>query len=483
MTPAASSPKPCHGKFWESIDWDGYKCSQGHFLSRVDAEAIPAPEYRNGSAKVEPIAPPLTRLSVSLADVIPEVVRWLWPGRLPLGKLVVTDGDPGLGKSTMLLDLAARVTKGLRMPDGAASECGPAGVVLLTAEDGLGDTVRPRLEAAGANLALVRALNAVMELETKRQGDEEVTRQVPRPPTIADLADIEAEAELVKARLIIIDPLMAYLPGRVDSHRDQDIRRVLAPLAALAEKTGATIIVVRHLNKMSGSSAIYRGGGSIGIIGAARLGLLVAKDPDDQSRRILAVSKSNLAIESPALMFRLEDNGAGVARVAWLGESTHSAAALLTQPASEDERSALDEASDFLLQELGQSERLAVEIERAARQASIQPTTLRRARVKLGVLWRREGFGPGSRVFWALPAAEGQSQSDLDVAPIDDQPTPIDVIESNSQSVTTYDIYGPPMSTYAEGQSQLADPDPIRCADCGRASNVTPCLACGSREP
>jgi hypothetical protein len=218
-----------------------------------------------------------------LSSVEPEEVSWLWPSWLALGKLALVDGDPGLGKSAMTLDLAARVSSGKVFPDGA--ECEPAGVVLLSAEDGLADTIRPRLDAAGADTSKVLALATVPD----EDGHDRLL-SIPE-----DLALIEKGIRRVGARLVVVDPLMAFLSGDTNSHRDQDVRRALAPLAGLAERTGAAVLVVRHLNKAAANNPLYRGGGSIGIIGAARMAFVVGKDPQDESRRVLASTKNNLA--------------------------------------------------------------------------------------------------------------------------------------------------------------------------------------------
>ncbi len=137
--------------------------------------------------------------------------------------------------------------------------------------------------------------------------------------------------------MLVIDVLMAYLPTGADSHKDQDIRRVLSRLAALADRTGCTILLLRHLNKANGRDPLYRGGGSIGIVGAARAGLLVAPDPDEPERRVLASVKSNLGPTPESLAYRLV--GAGdydVARVRWEGQTAHTARGLLSEPADDD---------------------------------------------------------------------------------------------------------------------------------------------------
>ncbi|MDE2058745.1 MAG: AAA family ATPase [candidate division NC10 bacterium] len=205
---------------------------------------------------------------IRLADVQPEPVTWLWPGRVPLGKLTVLDGDPGLGKSTLAFDLAARVSNGSLMPDGSPSL--PGGAVILTLEDGLADTVVPRLTVAGADLAKIVALQGVKGADGKL-----------RVPTVEDIAALTCACQQVAAKIVLIDPLMAYLPSQRNSWRDQDVRQALAPLAKMAEENGVAVLVIRHLNKSGGSQSIYRGGGSIGIVGAARMALLVAKDPEN----------------------------------------------------------------------------------------------------------------------------------------------------------------------------------------------------------
>jgi RecA-family ATPase len=235
--------------------------------------------------------------------VEPERVEWLWPGRLPLGKLAVLDGDPGLSKSVVTLDLAARVSAGLELPD--SQPCEPAGVVVLSAEEGLRDTIRPRLDAAGANTERIVALSNVAE---GRTGERVIS-------LTKDLAIIERAIERVGAGLVIIDPLMAFLSEKTDSHKDQDVRRALAPLATLAERKRAAVLIVRHLNKAADGNTLYRGGGSIAIIGAARSGLVIAQDPEDSERRVLAANKHNLSGAAPSLPFRIGTAPNGAAHV------------------------------------------------------------------------------------------------------------------------------------------------------------------------
>jgi len=333
--------------------------------------------------------PKITRLS----DVPPERVRWLWHGRVALGKVGLIDGDPGDGKSTLTIDLAARVSTGRAMPDGTPGLGYGAGVVLLSAEDGLADTIRPRLDAAGGDASCVVAL------ECATDGERE------RGVTLTDLPMIEAAIARVNARLVIVDPLMAYLGSETNSYRDQDVRGILAPLARLAERTGVAILVVRHFSKAVGGKVIHKGGGSVGIVGAVRTAMMVARDPEDPEgpRRILAQTKSNIAVFPPALAFHMEETANGMARVAWEGATAHTAAELVAVSPDGEERGALDEACEVLRQILvnGQIDVGTAMVE--AKNAGISERTLKRAKKSLGVVSTRNGFGKGAVWFWELP--------------------------------------------------------------------------------
>ena len=326
------------------------------------------------------------------SEVQPERVAWLWPGRLALGKPTVLDGDPGLGKSTLTLDLAARVTTGAAMPGGAAGG-EPRGVVLLSAEDGAADTIVPRLVAAGADLGRVFILDGVA-----------VPGGPADPVTLPDALDaVEAAVVALDAALVVVDPLMAYLGGDVNAHRDQDVRRAMAPLAAMLERTGCAGLLVRHLNKAAGVPALYRGGGSIGIVGAARFGLLVGRDPDDETARVVAPTKCNVGPEPPALRYRLEAApGSDAARVVWDAEPVPHGAAGLLAAAGDDERGALADATDWLRDYLSLGPQPAGEVLKSARREHAE-RTVRRAKDALGVASERRGFGPGSQVYWSLP--------------------------------------------------------------------------------
>jgi hypothetical protein len=364
---------------------------------------------RNGD---KPPRPALPKVSTTvLSTVKAEKVSWLWRGRLPKGKLVTLDGDPGLGKSTLAVELIAHITTGTDWPDDTTPEY-TGSVVVFSAEDGLADTVRPRVDAAGGDATKVVAVIGVPT------GYDDDGKLVIRPLTLGDTGAIEAAIVEHGAILAVVDVLMAFLPGATDSHRDQDVRAVLSQLSTIAERTGCTFLFIRHLTKGSGGGdPMYRGGGSIGIIGAARLGLAVARDPDDDERRVLAVVKSNLAKIAPSLAYRLEETPPlGVSRVIWDGEVSHTAADLLR---NNDGGSQRPWSQVWLSVFLADGRRKSTDVKAAAEKAGIKERTLQAAAQKLGVLMPREGFP--SVTYWELPtrAADPQHKRDCGTAQLD----------------------------------------------------------------
>ena len=278
------------------------------FVPAVDVEYIPPKE------------PAASRLHIVVASsVTGQRVKWIWNAWLPAGKLTVLDGDPDVGKSTLSLDIAARITRGGRMPDGTEG-IKPANICLLSGEDDMEDTIVWRLMAAGADLSRVSHIQCALD-----DTDEEVPFTIPR-----DLKLLEQHVLDWGAALIIVDVLNEYLDERVDGHKDQSVRRVLRQVRSVATNTGAAVLALRHMRKESSPKAIYRGGGSIGIIGAARAGWAVAYHPDDESLRVLAAVKMNLAIKPQALSYKLvAHNEYPCAYVDWRGGIEISADALL----------------------------------------------------------------------------------------------------------------------------------------------------------
>lgn len=336
----------------------------------------------------------MTELTLKrLSDVQPERLQWLWPGWMPMGKIVTLDGDPGLGKSTLALDIAATVTTGGRWPDGGTCEH-PGAVLLLSGEDGLSDTTVPRALAAGADTSRIHAI------EGKSAINPDTGESYLQSITLADVLALTGTIASLEAKLLVVDVLMAFLPGGVDAHKDQDIRRVLTALAKTADAHGCTILLLRHLNKAKGGDPLYRGGGSIGIVGAARSGLLVTADPNDPTRRVLATVKSNLAKMPTALAYRLVDTpDHGVAKVHWDGTVNYNAAELLAGPSPDEDNDHRD-VDAWLTTLLTAGPVESDKIYKAADSAGFSKDKAKRAKKRIGVrAYKSSGDGPW---MWAL---------------------------------------------------------------------------------
>jgi putative DNA primase/helicase len=337
------------------------------------------------------------------ASIPPSDVTWLSPGRLAAGKITIMDGDPGLGKSQITIDFAARISRGEPLPGAEGwphrdRTAKPRGVILISSEDGKSDTIRPRLDAADADVGRVVIMDMVDEHEN------EYLPQLGR-----HLWAIERQIEATDAALLVIDPLMAHLDADVKANSDQDVRRVLSPIASMAERTGCAVLVLRHLNKAQGLASLYRGGGSIGIIGAARIGLLAHKDHDDESgqRRLLMVQKCNIGREVESLAYRIVGDGvSGSSRVEWLGYSTKTADAVMSQPTDRLEREDASEAEAWLRDLLADGSIPASEIQKEATKAGIGPRALRRAKSAIGARPIKQGFGKEGAWHWQLPNAK-----------------------------------------------------------------------------
>jgi len=312
-----------------------------------------------------------------LSDLQTKPATYLWHPRISYGEITLIDGDPGSGKSSIILDLAARLTTGSAMPNGGEGAQG--GVILLLGEDSIQKTVLPRLAAAGADLTRIATPDI--------------------PITIPDgLPIIKETARKVGAKLLVIDPLMSFLGP--NAMIDQNVRKALTPLAELANKTGMAVVVVRHLTKGNGRHALYRGSGSIGIIAATRSALLVAKAPHDADLRVLAQTKNNLGPLAPCLLFEPVATETGMVRIEWRREFDCKIEDLLKNGAQKVDR--LEKAKDFLLDVLAIGPVLQQDVRSKATEAGLAWRTVERAKEALGVESNRQGWGPGSKCYWSL---------------------------------------------------------------------------------
>jgi hypothetical protein len=319
--------------------------------------------------------------TIDLSEVRTRPIDWLWRGYIPLRKVTILDGDPGLGKSTLLLDLACRGSIGGLAPTGE-----PLGdaftTIYVTVEDDAEDTILPRILKAGGDPSRFRLL-----------------RKLSLPDQIDRL---EATATRLKARLIVIDPLMAYLGDGVKTNDDHLVRRALEPLADMAARLDVAVVLIRHLNKRAGDDAIYRGGGSIGFTGLARSVLAVGRDPDDHNRMILAPIKLNVAARPPSLAYRIVADGPyEPSHIAWDGRSERTAEDLIGRTRDEvtghSKTAELANAMRELLETTGGS----MPAGRACRSLEEDGfdlgsrDNLKRARVQAGVDSTKDGFAGG----------------------------------------------------------------------------------------
>ena len=328
-------------------------------------------------------------------DIRAQKLSWLWPGRIPLGKLTLFSGDPGLEKSLVTLDIAARTTCKTTWPDGACNEKSGS-VVILSSEDDAADTIRPRLDAANADLTRIHILEAVRR---QKQDGNTSLEQFNLQDDITALQD--AIAKLADVRLVIIDPISAYL-GKTDSHVTSKVRGLLAPLTAIAQTLRFSVIFVEHLNK-SNLKPMYRSSGSIGFIAAARAAWCFGQDPENPSQRVMLPLKHNLAPEQQGLSYRIQESRPEIPAVAWGGPVALSADVVL-QPEDSEERSECQQAMDWLREQLSGGPLPAPQVYREAKSVCIAERTLKRAKGKLGIKSVKDAFGSGWS--WHLPAFE-----------------------------------------------------------------------------
>jgi hypothetical protein len=310
-------------------------------------------------------------------------VEWLWPERIPLGSITNLEADAGSAKTTCALDIAARVTTGRPMPDGTVGVA-PSHVVLFAAEDNLTTTLVPRLVATGADLSRVTAYDS--------EGCHRSPFRIPD-----DLPRLDELFERIAPKLVIFDPITAFIDSASTS--DVRMRRSIGPLAQLAAKHKTSVLSIRHFRKSETGKAIHRGAGSIAFAAAARSVLAIVPDPnsDDEYRRVLVQSKSNLgaAAQSFALRSVLKD---GATTVEWLGPCDYTAGDLLVdlQMGRSHRAHAMFVLYSLLQAGLVRSDRVA----QKAREAGVSKRTLDRAKHDLRVRARKHGNGMGS--FWTL---------------------------------------------------------------------------------
>jgi hypothetical protein len=358
-------------------------------MNRQQSNAEPTPIVRR--AKI-----------VRLADVQPEPIQWLWENRIAVGKLTVLAGDPGLGKSFLTLDIASRVSTGSGWPDIPNNRFLPGGVVLLSAEDDVADTIRPRLDAAGANASRVIALQSVKNIDPGTGAEMDTTFSL-----AIDLPALEdAIGQVEDCRLVVIDPITAYT-GTTDSHKNAEVRGLLAPLSELAAKLHVAIVAVTHLNKSAAGPAIYRTMGSLAFTAAARAVWGVVKDPQDPQRRLMLPVKNNIAQDATGLAYSIQASGLNTTPyLTWEAKPVDMSADEAMAPADRRDSNKVterDEAKAWLREALADGPVAAGLIRKMSNEAGHAWGTVRRAKDDLRVKAQKAGFGDDGIWCWVLP--------------------------------------------------------------------------------
>ncbi|MEI8375064.1 MAG: AAA family ATPase [Planctomycetota bacterium] len=323
---------------------------------------------------------------IRMDTVQPRKVDWLWLNRIPTGKLVSLFGMPGLGKSMVLLDFAARTTVGADWPDGAPGGS-PGGVVILSGEDDPEDTLRPRLDAAGADCSLISLVASVTltDAKTKKTAERLVNLQ-------SDLASIEkAILATPNCKLFILDPINCYL-GKCDSHKNAEVRGILGPVAEMCARLGVTCIFLGHLNKSMNGPAMFKAAGSMAFVAAARVAYVIAESQDDPNTRLFLPVKNNLAPNIGGLSFTVVADENEQPRVEWDSQPVCTTADEALSHNPQQSRGNVKSDGEWLSAQLANGAVFTDELIANGKAVGISRNRLFKAKDEIGAFARKTGF-------------------------------------------------------------------------------------------
>lgn len=350
----------------------------------------------------------------NLAGVKGENVSYLWHLRIPQSKLTILSGDPGVGKTFVVLDVIARITTGRGFEDGApnAFNGDPRNVLWVSAEDDDDDTVVPRLLKMGADTSRVDSLGVVVE-DVKSRWESKGKKEQPTSETRESTLDLDRHLQMLDrwltehplVVLVVLDPIAAFFGSKIDTHRNSDIRRVLTPLKILAAKHKVAIVGINHLNKGGAdSNAIYRNMGSLGLVAAARSSWMVSRDPKQPGRRLLTWVKGNLGPEDVGgLAFTLDSERGVLWEKGKVDQTADDALRSLTNDNEPVRRApALSDVKDYLQAALKDGPILSSKLTADCKAMGFCTATVSKARQELGIEWKRIG-GRNGQVWTGYP--------------------------------------------------------------------------------
>lgn len=342
-----------------------------------------------------PVAIETTLVRECFADVEAKPIVWLWKDRIPKGKLTIFSGNPDCGKTTVLIDVISRYTTGRAYPDGAENAIEPRDVLMLIAEDDPGDTIKPRLMAAGADLSRVSYLKAVQV----KNGAKQIERMLALDHDL-DLLE-KSLRKNPNIGLVTLDPISGYL-GKAELNKEQELRRVLVPIKELAEKLGVTFIGLGHFNKRSDVSALHKVGGAVAMSGVPRAVWMFAKNPEADDEYLMLLGKGNLTKKRTGMKYRFGEkllpNGFDAPFIVWQGDSVGDADSVFTVAGDPTEKRKA-KAKRFLADYLADGDQKSEDIEAKGKAQGISRGALFEAKKEMGIKAEKSA----GQWWWSLP--------------------------------------------------------------------------------